>query len=349
VTDLHELPASIPDEAALDELLSRPSDDMVALMERLEGDIIVLGVAGKMGVSLASMAKRAIEAAGVDKRVIGVARFSDPDARAALDRQGVETIKADLLDREAVAALPAVRNVIYMVGRKFGTQGREDLTWATNVVAPDNAAQHFKESRIVVFSTGCVYPLVTAASGGCTEATPPNPVGEYAQSCLGRERVFGYWSREHGTPVCLFRLNYAIDLRYGVLYDIAGRVLAGEPVNLSAGHFNVIWQGDANARALLALEHAASPPLPLNVTGPETVPVRYAAETFARLFETEVTFTGEDTGSRMYLSNAARSMALFGYPTVPLLTMIRHQADWLRSGGRSLGKPTHFEVVDGEF
>jgi nucleoside-diphosphate-sugar epimerase len=236
-----------------------------------------------------------------------------------------------------------------MVGRKFGTQGREDLTWATNVVVPDNVAQHFKHSRIVAFSTGCVYPLVSAASGGCSEATPPNPVGEYAQSCLGRERVFSYWSRVHGTPVCLFRLNYAVDLRYGVLYDIGRRVLESKPVDLTASHFNVIWQADANHRALYALEHCTSPPMPLNVTGPETVSVRYAAETFARLLDTEVELTGDETGSRVYLSNAARANALFGYPSVPLLTMIRWQADWLRSGGRSLGKPTHFEVVDGEF
>ena len=236
-----------------------------------------------------------------------------------------------------------------MAGRKFGTQGEEDLTWAMNVIAPDNVATHFRDSRIVAFSTGCVYPLVSVASGGCTEDIPPDPVGEYAQSCLGRERVFSYHSRIHGTPVCLVRLNYAIDLRYGVLFDIGKRVYEGQPVDLTTSHANVIWQGDANNQALLCLEHATSPATALNVTGPETVSVRYVAETFAHLFERDVHFTGNDEDSRMYLNNAAKATALFGYPTVPLMQMIRWQADWIKAGGRSLDKPTHFEVTDGQY
>ena len=343
------LPKTITDETALDELLSRPAPALIALMQRPEGDLIILGIAGKMGVTLGMMAARAIQAAGARKRVIGVARFTDETARATLEAHGIETIRCDLLDREAVAALPHAANVIYMAGRKFGTQEDADLTWALNVIAPENVAQHFCKSRIVAFSTGCVYPLVTAASGGCTEDQTPAPIGEYAQSCLGRERVFGYHSRVHGARVCLVRLNYAIDLRYGVLHDIGQRVYAGEPVDLSASHFNAIWQGDANRQALLCLEHCAAPAVALNVTGPETVAVRFVAETFGRLFEREVRFTGSEEGSRMYLSNAAKSTALFGYPTVPLAQMIHWQADWIKAGGSTLGKPTHFEVTDGKF
>jgi nucleoside-diphosphate-sugar epimerase len=343
------LPKTIPDETTLDELLSRPTPALTALMQRLEGDLIIPGIAGKMGVTLGMLAARTIAAAGVRKRVIGVARFTDKTARATLETYGVETLHCDLLDREAVAALPRVPNVIYMAGRKFGTQEDTDLTWALNVIAPENVAQHFRDSRIVAFSTGCVYPLVTAASGGCTEDEPPAPVGEYAQSCLGRERVFGYHSRIHGARVCLVRLNYAIDLRYGVLHDIGQRVYAGLPVDLSASHFNAIWQGDANRQALLCLEHCTVPAAILNVTGPETISVRFVAETFGRLFGREARFTGHDENARMYLSNAATATALFGYPSVTLMQMIRWQAEWIKAGGRTLDKPTHFEVTDGKF
>lgn len=342
-------PKTIRDEATLDELLSRPTDALTAMMARLEGDVMVLGVAGKMGLTLSTMAARAIQATGGDQRVIGVARFSDPDSRAYLGARGVETIRCDLLDRAAVTALPQAKNVIYMVGRKFGTGGQEHLTWATNVVAPDHVGATFRESRIVVFSTGCVYPLVGAASGGCTEATPPDPVGEYAQSCLGRERVFEYWSRRHNIPICFVRLNYAIDLRYGVLYDIGQRVFAGEPVDLTASHVNVIWQGDANRFALHCLGLCTTPPTPLNITGPEKIPVRYIAETFAHHFGVEARFTGAEGSHQMYLSNAAAATARFGYPTVDLLTMIRWQAAWIQQDGRSLNKPTHFEVADGKY
>lgn len=347
--DTGALPDVIDTEEALDELMSRPSQDLVAMMSRLDGDIIILGVAGKMGVSLSVAATRAIAAADSNQRVIGVARFSDPRTREYLEAQGVATIQCDLLDRQAVADLPRVANVVYMVGRKFGTRGSEDLTWAANVIAPDNVGAHFTGSRIVVFSTGCVYPLVPVGTGGCTEETLVDPTGEYAQSCLGRERVFGYWSRTSGTPVCLVRLNYAVDLRYGVLHDIAWRVYEGQPVSLSASHFNAIWQGDANRQALRCLEHCAVPPEVLNVTGPETISVRAVAEAFGRLFGREVRFEGEDRDARMYLSNAGRAMARFGYPSVPLMTLVRWQADWILRGGRSLNKPTHFEVVDGRF
>lgn len=342
-------PEIIQTEDQLDELLSRPSPAVIEMMTRLEGDLIILGIAGKMGLTLAMAAVRAIQAANLQKKVIGVARFSDPAARPFLERHGIETIRCDLLDREAVSALPQTANVIYMAGRKFETQGNESLTWAMNVIAPQNVTYHFRRSRIVTFSTGCVYPLVAVSSGGCSEADPPHPVGEYAQSCLGRERVFEYASLKHDTPVCLYRLNYAIDLRYGVLFDIGMKVYQGQPVNLAVSHFNAIWQGDANRRALLCLEHCASPAAILNVTGPETVSVRQTAEEFGRIFAKQVSFTGSEAGGRMYLSNAAKSIQLFGPPSASISQMIRWQAAWIAANGRSLNKPTHFEVVDGNF
>ncbi|MCU0522116.1 MAG: NAD-dependent epimerase/dehydratase family protein [Anaerolineae bacterium] len=343
------LPQVIDSEPALDALLSLPSPALIELMRRLDGDLIVLGIGGKMGATLGHLALRAIRAAGVSKRVWGVSRFHGSDIRGGLEARGINTIGADLLDRQAVDSLPRARNVMYMVGRKFGTSGTEDLTWATNVIVPTYVSDHFRDSRIVVFSTGCVYPLVSASTGGCTESTPPDPVGEYAQSCLGRERVFAYGSGIHGTPVCLLRLNYAVDLRYGVLHDIASQVYSGKPVDLSVSHFNVIWQGDAGQHALLALGHCASPPTVINVTGPELVSVKWAAERFAELFGVDVTFTGDGQGQRMYLNNAAEATALFGYPSVPLLTLIRWQAEWIRRGLRSLGMPTHYGVVDGVY
>jgi nucleoside-diphosphate-sugar epimerase len=344
-----ELPDSVLSETVLDDLLTTPSPALVAMLARLPGDIAVLGVGGKMGVTLGARVRRAIDVSGASKTVYGVSRFSDPERRDALEAVGIRTIPCDLLDRDAVTQLPQVENVIFMAGRKFGTQGAEAQTWATNVSVPDNVAYHYRRSRIVVFSTGCVYPLVSAIDGGCTESMAPDPVGEYAQSCLGRERVFSYWSHQWGTPICLMRLNYAIDLRYGVLHDIAARVFAGKPVDLTVSHFNAIWQGDANDWAVRCLDLCASPPAVINVTGPETVSVRFVAEVFARCFDTDVSFIGEAAGRHMYLSNAAQAIDRFGYPSVPLMRMIRWQADWIQRGGASLDKPTHFAVVDGAF
>ena len=332
----------------LDELLSVPRTELVEMMKKLEGDIMIAGIAGKMGVTLGRMAKRAAEAAGVAKKIYGVARFSDAAARENLEKWGIETIKCDLLDREAVSKLPKIPNVIYMAGKKFGTDGSEDLTWAMNTVAPAYVAEHFRESRIVVFSTGCVYPLVPVESCGCTEKVPPNPIGEYAQSCLGRERVFTYFSRINKTRALIYRLNYAVDLRYGVLYDIGSRIWAGEPVSASVQHFNVIWQGDANNYALLGLELCDNPPAILNISGPETISLAHIAEEFSRIFNKNLTYTGTP-GNIAYLNNAAKAFKLFGYPEVGLNQMIQWQAEWIMKGGKSLGKPTHFEVNNGKF
>jgi dTDP-4-dehydrorhamnose reductase len=338
----------IVNEEQLDEVLSIPSPAVIEMMKRLDGDIIILGINGKMGLTLGRQALNAIKTAGVNKKVIGVSRFTDPEGQAKLEEWGIETIACDLLDRDSVSKLPQVKNIIFMAGRKFGTTGSEELTWAMNTLVPANVGNHFRDSRIVVFSTGCVYPLVNIASGGSIETDSPAPVGEYANSCLGRERAFEYSSKAFGSPTLLLRLNYAVDLRYGVLHDIAQQINNGESVNNSVGCFNVLWQGDANAYALLALEEAASPAVALNITGPETVSVSYAATRLAELLEKPLTFAG-NSGDHSYLNNASKAFSLFGYPRVSLDWMLRQQADWIMKGGKSLGKPTHFEVNDGKF
>lgn len=348
MNDYNSHPETIDTEAELDAVLSRPYPELVEMMKRLEGDIAILGIAGKMGVTMGLAAVQAIRQAGVKKTLYGVSRFSDPAAAATLEQAGIVPIRCDLLDRAAVAKLPVTPNVIFMAGRKFGTTGEEDLTWAMNTLVPSHVGEHFATSRIVVFSTGCVYPFVTLAQGGCTEDVPAAPVGEYAQSCLGRERTFAYYSRTHGARICLLRLNYALDLRYGVLRDIAQAIWEGRPVDRTVGWFNALWQGDANNQALLALDCCAAPPAILNLTGPETASVTAVAQRFGQLLDKPVTFNGEP-GPVGYLNDAARAHRLFGYPRVALDTVIRWTADWILADGRSLGKPTHFEVASGTF
>jgi len=340
----------IKTEFDLDLRLSEPSLSLVEFFVRLDGDLVILGIGGKIGSSLGQMAVRAVELSGIKRKVYGVSRFSDAGTKEKLESFGVEAISCDLLDREAVRRLPQVKNVIFMAGRKFGTSGGgEAMTWAMNTAVPANVAEHFHASRIVVFSTGCVYPLATAASGGCTEDTRPEPLGEYAQSCLGRERIFEYYASCYGTEVLLFRLNYAIDLRYGVLYDIASAIRDGRPVNNSVGSFNAIWQGDVNDWALRSLEHCSSPAAVLNVTGPETTSVEYAAERMGKILGRPVSYSQPVAGETGYLSNAAKAFGLFGYPRVSMGELIPLQAEWLLQGGRTLNKATHFEVNNGKF
>ena len=338
-------------EAELDERLSTPGEALVEALATVPGDIAILGVGGKMGPTLARLARRAADRADGGRggrRIVGVSRFSEPGLRDALHESGVETVAADLLDPAAVSALPAAPNVVFMAGRKFGSSGGESLTWAMNSYVPALVAARYAGSRLVSFSSGNVYPLVPLSSGGATEDLAPQPVGEYAQSVLGRERIFEHFSARNGLAVLQLRLNYAIDLRYGILVDVAQQVLAGEPVDVAMGHVNVIWQGDANSIALRALTLAAAPPRVLNLTGPETVSVRWLAQRFGDLLGREAQLSGVESPTAL-LNNAARCFRHFGYPTVPLDTMVEWVAGWVSRGARTLGKPTHFQEREGKF
>jgi nucleoside-diphosphate-sugar epimerase len=332
----------------LDHLLTTPSPALIADLQALDGDILVIGAAGKMGPTLATLAQRALDAAGGGRKVTAVARFSDAAARQHLEAMGVTTIAADLHDAEQLVALPDVPNIIYMVGTKFGTTGAEHQTWATNAYLAGNVAERFPEARWTVFSSGNVYPFRSVVLGGADESVPPDPVGEYAQTCLARERLFEHVSRRTGMPVTIMRLNYAIDLRYGVLHDIARQVRSGGTVDVSMGSVNVIWQGDANTIALRALLLASAPPTILNVTGPETISVRWLAEQFAVRFGLEPAIVGAESETAL-LNNAAACFGHFGYPSVPLATVLDWVADWVAGDMPTMDKPTHFQEREGKF
>ncbi|MNW53800.1 NAD dependent epimerase/dehydratase family protein [compost metagenome] len=332
----------------LEQRLSEPSDRLVRDLAGLDGDVLILGVGGKMGPSLAKLLARGLAAAGKNARVTGVSRFSSGTLREELEAAGIRTVSADLLEEAALSRLPEARNVIYMAGHKFGTTGREYYTWAMNAYLPGRVAEKFKASRIVAFSSGNIYPLTAVSQGGASEETAPAPIGEYAQSCLGRERVFEYFSRKNGTPLVNFRLNYAIDLRYGILLEVAKAVKEREPIDLNMGLVNVIWQGDANEMAIRSLLHCDSPPKTFNITGPETVSIRWLAERFGEAFGIRPVFTGEEQATAL-LSNASASHALLGYPRVSLREMMCWTADWVEIGGNTLGKPTHFQERGGVF
>jgi nucleoside-diphosphate-sugar epimerase len=332
----------------LEQELLKPSEALIADMQALQGDIILLGVAGKMGPSMARLARLAADRAGVKKRIIGVSRFSEPGSREELDLHGIETYAADLLNEEELAALPDAENVLYLAGTKFGTTGKEPFTWAMNAYLPGRVAERYKHSRIVAFSTGNVYPFSPVAQGGVSEDQPAGPVGEYGQSCLGRERIFQYFSSRYQIPTLIYRLNYAIDLRYGVLLEIAKSVAEGRPVDLTTGFVNVIWQGDANEIAIRALHHCDVPAKLLNVTGPETVSVKWIAREFGTLLGREPLFVNEPQPTAL-LSNASLAHKLFGYPRVSLRQMIELTARWMEQGGKTLNKPTHFQERNGKF
>jgi nucleoside-diphosphate-sugar epimerase len=338
------LPDTIPDVASLDDLLCRPSQALIDDLQKVDGDIMILGVAGKMGPTLAGLAKAALP----HRRVIGVARFSDPGTKAWLESRGIETIHCDLLDEASIRMLPKAPNIVFMAGRKFGAEGDLSLTWAMNAHVPALVAQVFVNSRIVAFSTGCVYPFVPVNGTGADEAVPPDPPGEYAQSCVGRERMFEYFSRKFATPGRLFRLNYAIDMRYGVLHDIATKILAGKPIDVSLGHVNFIWQGDASAQALRCLVHCDIPTSPINVSGHEIWAVRDLAKQIGARLGREPVIVGTEQPTA-WLTNTSQAVKLFGLPIVDTARLIAWTADWVARAMPSLGKPTKYEVRDGRY
>jgi nucleoside-diphosphate-sugar epimerase len=343
-----QLPERIENEPHLEEVLSQPSDADVEALGNLGGDLLILGAGGKMGPSLARRARRAAERGGIPIRIVAASRFSEPGVESGLRAAGIDTLIVDLLERDQLARLPEVRNIVFMAGRKFGSTGAEALTWGMNAYLPALVAERFRESRIVAFSSGNVYPLVPIVSGGSTEGSPVGPVGEYAASVLARERLLEYMSLRHGTTVVLLRLNYAIELRYGVLLDIGTAVHAQRPIDLSMGTVNLIWQGDANSVCLRSFPLCQSPPAILNLTGPETLSVRRIARRFGELLDVDPVFAGTESQTAL-LSNAGRSQELFGYPSVPVGRIIEWTAHWIKTGGPTLHKPTHFETRDGQF
>lgn len=341
-------PEKILNEEQLEELLSRPTGETIETFRQLEGDIIFLGIAGKIGPSLARMAKRACDKAGKKNKIIGVSRFSDIEERKQIESYGIETIQGDLLDKDFIASLPKVKNVFFLAGMKFGSLDNLSMTWAVNTYVPALVADHYKDSRIVAFSTGCVYPLVSVGKGGSLENDMPEPTGEYAQSCLGRERMFEFGSKKNNTPVALIRLNYAVELRYGVLVDIALKVKNNLPVDLAMGFFNGIWQGDVNNIVLRSLLQSSSPAWILNIAGAETLSVREVAKKFGELFGVEVNFTGKEAKTAL-LSNSKLAFNMYGKPRVSIDELIQWIAHWLKEDRKLLGKPTHFEVRDGKY
>lgn len=324
------------------------SEELVNDITKIEGDILLLGAGGKMGPAMALKAVQAIQKAGIQKKVIAVSRFSDEETVKQLEEAGVTIIKANLLNDEELQNLPDVKNIIYLAGHKFGTTGNESYTWAMNVYLPGRVAEKYKNSNIVVFSSGNVYPFSPVGNGGVTEEVTPEPLGEYAQSCLGRERIFEYFSKKNNTPMLLYRLNYANDVSYGVLLEIAKSVYTQKSIDLSMGNVNVIWQGDANEIAIRALLHCETPAKILNVTGPETISVRWLAGQFGKLMDREPQFVGEEQPKAL-LNNAAQCFNLFGYPKVSLTQMIEIIADWTLTGGKTINKPTHFQEREGKY
>ena len=341
-------PEVIADEAQLEELLTTPSPELIEFAATLTGPVIVLGAGGKMGPTLAVRAQRAIVKAGADSEIIAVSRFSNPVARNWLDERGVKTISADLLRQESLDELPDAETIIYLIGSKFGTSQNPSHTWAVNTIAPACAMRRYPASKFVALSTGNVYAFTPVADGGSVETDALHPVGEYAFAAVGRERIFDHFSRLQSTPVAMIRLNYATDLRYGVLTDLACKVAKSEVIDLTQGYFNCIWQGDANDLIVRSLSLAESPPRAINLTSIETFSVRETAETFGRLMNRDVTFSGQESETAL-LSNASQCSQKLGKPATPMELVMRWTAQWVTSGGRLLGKPTHFEVRDGGF
>ena len=343
-------PSHFDSEDQLEEFMTIPSQEVLETLSLLTGDIAILGIAGKIGVTLGMMIQKSLATLGSTRKIYGISRFSDSEARKKLDRAGIVTLPCDLLNANDVANLPDAEHVIFMAGRKFGTAGNEEITWAINTIAPYNAAERYKTSNLVVYSTGCVYHLLSPETGGATEDSSPDPIGDYAQSALGRERIFQYFSKIYGTRVVILRLNYSIDLRYGVLRDLADKIMSEIIIENPDGAFNCIWQGDVLNQTIISFRQTASPASIINITGPETVSIRWAAEELGKRLGKRPIFRSDSAvPNRTYLSNASKAAEIFGYPKISLLAMIDMTADWVLHGGKSLGKPTHFETTDGRF
>ena len=342
------LPKSFENEKDLMDFMTNPDKELVEFFKSLEGDLMILGIGGKIGWTIGEMAIKAIKESGKDTKVYGVSRFSKESTRKDLENIGLETIKCDLVVEEEVKKLPIVKNIVFMAGKKFGTSGGENLTWAMNTVMPTYVSEHFTDSRIVVFSTGCVYDFVGKGSGGSIETDPLTPIGEYSNSAIGRERVFSYFSDINKTPVCLFRLNYAVELRYGVIREIIEKVYNEEEIDLSMGQANVIWQGDVAKYALLLLNDAKSPAEAFNVTGPETISIKHVAEYAAKKMNKKLNLVGQEDEIAL-LSNSSKLFAKYGYPKVSLNPILDWTIDWIEKGGSSLNMPTHYETKDGAY
>ena len=332
------------DENGLEDILSEPTEATKKIVAGLAGDIVVLGAGGKMGPTLAMMLKKA----SPGKRIYAVSRFSDKAVRSRIGQAQVETIEADLLDESHYRKLPDVENVFYLAGMKFGSTGNQPLTWALNSFVPALVARHYKDSQIVAYSTGNVYPLVDIAGRGATEQTAPEPIGEYAQSCLGRERMFEYFSQLYKTPVTLVRLNYANEPRYGIIVDLTSKILNDEPIDLTMGAVNLIWQRDANDYIIRAISLAKSPPAVLNVTGPETIPIRTLAEQIGNKLGKKPKFVSREAPSAL-LSDASYCLSTFGLPQTTLEQMVSMIARWVTAGKKTLNKPTKYGIRDGKF
>lgn len=332
----------------LHEILCEPSDRLVEDMKRLDGDIMILGAGGKMGPTMSILAANAFRKGGIKHKVYAVSRFSDATVRKELEESGVQVISCDLEKADEIAKLPEVKNIVFMVGRKFGTDGGEALTWGMNAAVPVLVLERFHGSNFVVFSSGNVYDLPEASSGGSLETDKVRPIGEYTQSVLARERMFDYYAKKYGTKSLIFRLDYAIALEYGVLADIAKKIVDGKSLSVANSCFNCIWQGDANEYALRSLLLVENPPKRLNVSGPEINGVKSTALKLARLLGKEVTFEGEPC-SNAYLENCGECHKLMGYPRVTIDMMIEYQAQWILDGGEYINKPTHFEERKGSY
>lgn len=343
-----DLPEVIETEEALDALLTRPRTELVSFIKSIRSPLVILGAGGKMGPTLAVLAYRAAEAAGHKLDVVAVSRFSDATARRWLEERGVQTLSCDLYEADAVRKLPPAEDVLFLVGHKFGTTQSPAITWAANTLVPARAAERYGDSRIVALSTGNVYPHSPVAHGGSVESDPLTPLGEYANATVGRERIFEFYSHRNGTRIALLRLFYAVELRYGVLRDLADKIWAGKPIDLANGHFNCIWQGDANEMAIRSLALTSSPVTAFNLTSAEIFSVREVAAQLGELLEKPVKFVGVENESAL-LGNTGKLRTQLGDPATPLEAMIRWTADWVRRAGRSLGKPTHFDVRDGRY